>query len=101
MRLVRKQEMAGAIIIGALVGIVGFIPLLGSLRVIRRAPSTGIIGHAGALLLGVLVSSVIIFAAAFLCIVLARSLVLPFVLAEVIALSLAAVVFGFSKLVWK
>ena len=93
--------MAVAIVLGALVGIAGFLPLFAGLRMTRRVTDTSNLGHAGALLLGVLLSVAVIFASAIACAVLARDLIQPFVLAEVVALSVSAVVFGFSKLVRK
>lgn len=101
MRSAGKQDMAAAIVLGALFGVAGFLPLVAGLRMTRRVTDTSNLGHAGALLLGVLVSVIVIFAAAIACVVLARDLVLPFVLAEVAALCIAAVAFGFSKLVRK
>ena len=79
--------MAAAIVVGALFGIAGFLPLVAGLRMTRRVTDTSNLGHAGA--------------AAIACVALARDLVLPFVLAEVAALCIAAVAFGFSKLVRK
>ena len=93
--------MAVAIVLGALVGIAGFAPLFAGLRMARRATDTSNLGHAGALLLGMLISVVVLFAAAIACILIAREFVLPFVLAEVVALSAAAIGFGVSNLVRK
>ncbi len=58
---------------------------------------SGNFGHMGVLM----VSFILMFAAALLCISLARDLALPFVLSEAVALSLTAIVFGVSKLVRK
>ena len=93
--------MAVAIVLGALAGIAGFLPLFAGLRMTRRVTDTSNLGHAGALLLGVLVSFAVIFASAIICAVIARDQILPFVLSEVAALSVSAIVFGFSKLVRK
>ncbi len=93
--------MVGAIVLGALAGIGGFIPLAWSLRLARRVTDTSNLSHAGSLLLGVLISVIVIFVAAILCIVFARDLVLPFVIAEVLALSVAAIAFGLSSIVRK
>ena len=83
--------MAVAIVLGALAGAAGFAPLFAGLRMTRRVTDTSNLGHAGALLLGVLLSVAL----------LAREFVLPFVLAEVVALSVAAIGFGVSNLVRK
>ena len=53
------------------------------------------------LLLGVLLSVAVLFVTAIACALLAREFVLPFVLAEVVALSVAAIGFGVSNLVRK
>ena len=55
----------------------------------------------GVLMVCLLISFILMFAAALLCISLARDLALPFVLSEAVALSLTAIVFGVSKLVRK
>ena len=88
--------MAVAIVLGALAGAAGFAPLFAGLRMTRRVTDTSNLGHAGALLLGVL-----LFVTAIACALLAREFVLPFVLAEVVALSVAAIGFGVSNLVRK
>lgn len=93
--------MAVAIVVGALAGVAGFVPLFAGLRMTRRVTDTSNLGHAGALLLGVLLSVAVLFVAAIACALLAREFVLPFVLAEVVALSVAAIGFGVSNLVRK
>lgn len=55
----------------------------------------------GILLLSVMASFLILFVTVMICIVTARDLVLPFALAEVLALIVAAIVFGVVKLVRK
>ena len=92
--------MAVAIVLGALAGAAGFAPLFAGLRMTRRVTDTSNLGHAGALLLGVL-SVAVLFVTAIACALLAREFVLPFVLAEVVALSVAAIGFGVSNLVRK
>ena len=79
----------------------GFAPLFAGLRMARRVTGTSNLGHAGALLLGVLLSVAVLFVTAIACALLAREFVLPFVLAEVVALSVAAIGFGVSNLVRK
>lgn len=93
--------MAIAIVVGALAGIAGFAPLFAGLRMTRRVTDTSNLGHAGALLLGVLISVAVLFVSAIACALLARDMVLPFVLAEVVTLSVAAIGFGVSTLVRK
>lgn len=91
--------MFGAIAVGIIVGVVAFCPLVWGMNKARKATPTSNLGHAGALLLGVLGSFVILAAAVIVCIAAFRDVVVPFVLAEVVALSVAAVVFGVSTLV--
>lgn len=93
--------MAVAIVLGALSGIVGFLPLFGSLQLAKRATKTSNLGHMGSLLLGALVSFLLLFATAFACILLARDFALPFALAEVLALIVVAIGFGVMRLVRK
>ena len=50
--------MAVAIVLGALAGAAGFAPLFAGLRMTRRVTDTSNLGHAGALLLGVLLTVV-------------------------------------------
>ena len=97
---VRKQDMfVVAIAAGIVVGVAAFAPLVFGMNLARNATPTSNFGHAGALLLGVLGSFVILAVAVVLCIVFFRDLVLPFVLAEVAALTVAAIVFGVSRMI--
>ena len=93
----RKQDMVLAVVLGAASGVLAFLPLYGGLRLTRQVTETSNLGHMGALLLGVLVSFLVLAGTAIACIVAARDLAFPFVLAEAIALCVAAIVFG----VWK
>ena len=69
--------MAVAIVLGALAGAAGFAPLFAGLRMTRRVTDTSNLGHAGALLLGVLLSVAVLFVTAIACALLAREFVLP------------------------
>lgn len=91
--------MGAAIAIGAVVGAIGFAPLIFGSNQARKASPTSNLGHAGALLLGVLGSFVVLVVPALICIVMARDLAVPFVLAEAGALVIAATAFGVSRLV--
>lgn len=97
----RKRNMIIAIVLGAISGVLGFLPLYLGLRLARKATPTSNLGHAGALLLGVLLSFLILVAAFGTCALAARDLVLPFVLAEVAGLVVSAIAFGFGTLVRK
>ena len=92
------MSTALAIILGAIVGVVAFLPLYGGLRLARRATSTSNLGQLGACLLGLLVSFVLLAAASIVCIAVARPVTLPFVLAEAIALSASAISYGIAKM---
>ena len=91
--------MVLAIIAGIVVGALAFAPLVAGMNLARRATPTSNFGHAGALLLGVLGSFAVLAVAVVVCIAAFRSLVLPFVLAEVGALIVAAIVFGVSRMI--
>lgn len=93
--------MVGAVVLGALSGIVGFLPLPVGLRLTKKVTETSNLGHMGLLLLSVLASFVVLFATMLACLFLVRDLALPFVLAEAIALIVAAIVFGIVTLVRK
>ena len=93
--------MVAAIVLGALSGIAGFLPLMAGLRMTRKVTETSNLGHMGILLLSLLASFLILFVTLVACVLTARELVLPFALAEVLALSVTAIGFGVAKLVRK
>lgn len=93
--------MVLAIVLGALSGVAGFFPLVGGLRMTKRVTDTSNLGHMGILLLSLLASFLLLFVTLITCVVVARDLVLPFALAEVLALIVAAIGFGVMKLVRK
>ena len=91
--------VVAAVLVGIVIGVISFVPLVFGMNKARMATPTSNLGHAGALLLGVLLSFVILAVAVVLCIVFFRDLVLPFVLAEVAALIVAAIAFGVSRMI--
>lgn len=93
--------MVGAIIIGAIVGVGSFAPLVFGAKLARKASPTSNLGHAGALLLGALISFIILAAAMVICALAFRDLLVPFALAEVAGILVFAVGYGFVKLVRK
>ena len=93
--------MVGAIVVGAVIGAIAFLPLIYGMQKAKNATPTSNLGHAGALLLGVLVSFVILAGGAVGCAVLFRDLIAPFGLAEAAALIVFAVIFGVTKMVRK
>lgn len=90
-----------SILLGALSGVLGFLPLIWGMRLAHKATPTSNLGHAGALLLGVLLSFLILAVTLVLCIVIARDMAFSFVLAEGAGLVFAAAAYGIYKLVRK
>ena len=93
--------MIGAIVVGIAVGAACFAPLVFGMNLARKATPTSNFGHAGSLLLGVLVSFVVLGGAMLLCVAFFRDVAISFVLAEAAGLAAAAVAFGISKNVRK
>jgi len=93
--------MVVAIVLGLLVGVGSFTPLILGMRLAKNASPTSNLGHAGALLLGVLLSFVIVATAMVICVLAFRDYAVPFTVAEAIALIAVACVYGFSRLVRK
>lgn len=87
--------------LGVISGILAFAPLGVGLRASRKVTRTSNFGHASILLLSVLASFAVLIVPVVICITWARDVVLPFVLAEAIALSASAIVFGIVKSVKK
>ena len=78
--------MALAILIGAGAGLLGFIPLFIALRLSRRSASATALNAALYGLAGVSVSLVVLIVELIVCAIVARPLVLPFGIAEMLAL---------------
>lgn len=84
-----------AIVVGLLVGAVGFIPTIKlSTRMRRMMAEKNGVGSVGLLLLSLAVSFLIMLIAILICANLARDVLLPFVLALAVGLSVTAIVFG-------
>lgn len=86
-----------AILLGLVVGVGCFSPLIFGMNLARKVTPTSNFGHAGSLLLGVLLSLVILAVATVLCVLFAREAAVPFVVAEAVGLIAAAVVFSVTK----
>ena len=86
-----------AIVIGLVVGVASFGPLIFGMNKARMASPTSNLGHAGSLLLGVLLSFIVLGVAMAVCALWFRDVAIPFVLAEACGLVISAVVFGISK----
>lgn len=93
--------MAIAIVLGLLAGALGFAPLVFGLRMTKRTTATSNFGPMAILMLCLLVSFVILFAAAVICVQVARDLALPFALAEAVALCVVTIGFGISRIIRK
>lgn len=90
-----------AILLGIVVGVLGFLPLVAGLRLTRQANAGSNMVSMSMLLLGVLVSMLVLALPLIIVVLNFRDLVFPFVLAEAIALVVAAIVYGVVKLVRK
>lgn len=86
-----------AVLLGLVVGVGCFSPLIFGMNMARKATPTSNFGHAGSLLLGVLLSVVVLAVATIACVMFARELAIPFVAAEAVGLVVAAVAFGMTK----
>ena len=89
--------MFGAIAIGVVVGVGSFAPLVFGMNMARKASPTSNFGHAGSLLLGVLLSLLVLGGATVACVMIAREVAAPFVGAEAFGLIAAAVAFGVTR----
>ena len=89
--------MFGAILVGIVVGIAGFCPLVFGMNKARMATPTSNLGHAGALLLGVLLSTVVLAVAVVICVMFFREFAAPFAGGAAAGLIAAAAAFGISK----
>jgi hypothetical protein len=86
-----------AVLLGIVVGVAGFVPLIYGMNKARNATPTSNLGHAGALLLGVLLSTVILAAAVIVCVAFFRDMAAPFAGGAAGGLIAAAAAFGISK----
>ena len=93
----RGRDLIIAIVCGLLSGVVGFMPLLVGLRMTKKVTATSNFGHMSILIISLIVSFVVMFALAMLCVAFARDYAMPFVLAEAVALSVVAIVFGIMR----
>ena len=86
-----------SVIVGIVVGAASFAPLVFGMNKARMATPTSNLGHAGSLLLGVLLSLIILAVAVVACVMLFRDVAVPFTLGLAGGLIVAAIVFGISK----
>lgn len=89
-----------AIILGIVAGLIGFTPLyLGQRHAEKMSKQSSALGYVGAALFPVLISFALLAAAMFVCAFVARAVLLPFALAEVAVLVIAAVALGIRRIV--
>ena len=93
--------MALAIVLGAVSGVVGFLPLFIGLRLTKRVTATSNFGYMSILIISLIISFALLFAFAIICVTVARDVALPFALAEAVALSVVAIAFGVKRMVRK
>ena len=86
-----------AVVVGVIVGIASFAPLIFGMNKARNATATSNLGHAGSLLLGVFLSLAILAVSVVACVMLVREAAVPFTLGAAGGLVVATVVFGISK----
>lgn len=83
-----------SVLVGIVVGVASFAPLIFGMNKARMATPTSNFGHAGSLLLGVLLSLVVLVVAVVACVLLVRDYAVPFTVGAAVGLIIAAVVFG-------
>ena len=93
--------MVLAIVLGIVVGVVGFLPLVGALHVTRLTNAGNNLISMTTLMLGLAVSLMVLVIPLAIVLFNMRDLAIPFVLAEAIALVVTAIVYGVYKLVRK
>ena len=86
--------MAIAILIGILIGIVGFLPLLGPLKISKKIVATRTGLNAAVMIFSILISLAILIVSMLIFNDLNHSNILPFVLSAAITLIISAIGFG-------
>ena len=86
--------MAIAILIGILIGIVGFLPLLGVLKISKKIVATRTGLNAAVMIFSILISLAILIVSMLIFNDLNHSNILPFVLSAAITLIITAIGFG-------
>ena len=88
------MEILVAVIVGALVGIAGFVPTFKMAGRARKMMVTNNVGSLGLLVLSFVLSFIVMLIAIAICANFARDVLLPFVLALVLGLSVTAITYG-------
>lgn len=87
------------VFLGALTGVLGFIPLIISLKQSKKVTPKSNFGYGALLMLGVFASLIILFVAVLLCYFLASANLIEFVLATAVTLFLFAVFYGIYSVI--
>lgn len=87
------MEVALPVILGFVVGAIGFLPLTGAVVAVKHVTKTSNFSHASILLLAVAGSTAVLLGGALTCIMLFRESALPFAGGEAAGLIAAAIVF--------
>lgn len=89
--------MVLAIVLGIVAGFAGFIPLFIALRLSRRSTSTSPLSAGLYGLAGFFVSMVVVAVALIVCALVARDMVVPFAIAEIVTLIAATSIYVVYK----
>lgn len=87
------------VFLGAVVGVLAFVPLMLSLNASKNVTKTSNFGYGSLLILGVFASLIILFAAVLICYFVARDGLIAFVLAAAITLIFIAIVYGIYSII--
>ena len=87
------------VFLGAVTGVLGFLPLIISLRASKNVTPKSNLGYGALLMLGVFASLIILFVAVLLCYVFARDGLIAFVLAAAITLIFFAIGYGIYSVI--
>lgn len=83
-----------AVVVGALIGAAGFVPVFATATRARKMLATNSVGSLGLLLLSLLISFLVMLVAVVLCANIARSVLFYFVIALALGLSATAIFYG-------
>jgi len=86
--------MVLSIVLGLVVGVLGFLPLFAGLKLTKRVTKTSNLGYLGALLVGMVGSFLVLAVALFACVTLAREVAVPFTWSVAGGLIVSAITYG-------
>lgn len=85
--------------LGAVVGVLAFVPLMLSLKASKNVTKTSNFGYGSLLILGVFASLIILLAAVLICYFAARDGLIAFALAAAVTLILFAIIYGIYSII--